>query len=241
MGVKIVAKGVDSEAYATEYSATVRRGLEAVFFTNTDLSKIARNYAPGKSSGSVVGAPVPATSNTALVNNTNYVQTQITETAETTTLAIFRKPAPLGSGSLAFFGNYLPGVLTGLSIYRGSNGGVAASAGFGADDATNQALVTSVIPPDITQFGLYSVVVDATGVAIKAHTVNLSSKATPAAGTPRRPSTRQLRIGSSYSSSFTGDLEMVAVMHYSVALTADELTKAATDLRAYAARRGIVV
>ncbi|MBN3864666.1 hypothetical protein HCU66_20755 [Pseudomonas frederiksbergensis] len=241
MGVQVVAKGVDAEQYATEYAAPVRRGLEGIFFTNTSLEKCARNYAAGKPAGSIVGAPAPAAGYVSLKGNTNYIQTQIQETESITMLVIARQVLdPANPAAITMFcGTYNSGQVSGVSIYIPAADRVSGTAGFGIDDAGNANTVTSVSPLVPTNWGLYSVTISPTGVTTKSHTANLST--TNVRVDPRRPSTRTVRIGMGYYAAHSGLSDIAVYQHHSVALTADELTKTVADLRAYAARRGIVV
>ncbi|KAB0504690.1 hypothetical protein [Pseudomonas moorei] len=241
MGVQVVAKGVDAEQYATEYAAPVRRGLEGVFFLNTSLEKCARNYAPGKAAGAIVGSPQVAAGFISCKGMTNYVQTQIQETSEVTMLVIARSADVPGTPDTTplICGCFATGVTSGVSLYGAAADRVSGTGGFGDDDPGNSNVVASVNPVALSSWGLYSVVIAANGVTTKSHTANLSIL--NAQTKPRRPSTRTLRIGSGYSNSQKGNVDIALFQCHSVALTADELARTVADLRAYAARRGIVV
>lgn len=242
-GVQVVAKGVDAEQYATEYAAPVRRGLEGIFFLNTSLEKCARNYAPGKLQGCIVGNPAPFPGYVSLKGATNYIQTQIPETTELTMLVIARQVSdPANPTGIAMFcGSYLSGSLSGVSMYCPVVMGdrFAGTAGFGIDEAGNSNVVTSITPVNLAAFGLYSVTISASGVTTRSHTANLTNTNTQLV--PRRLAPRTMRIGSGYLSSHNGVNDVAVFQHHSVALTADELAKTVADLRAYAARKGIIV
>jgi len=240
MGVQVVAKGVDAEQYATEYSAPVRRGLEGIFFTNGSLEKAARNYAPNKQSGSIVGAPTVNSGYISLKGGANYIQTPILETESVTMFIIARQvPDPANPGALVMFcGNYAGGPFSGVSMYVPAAGRLTGTAGYGNDDVSNSNSAVSVTPISEMVWGLYSVTISPTLVVTRSHTANLSGQVVQTL--PRRPSTRPVRIGWGYSAAHLGWSDVALYQHHSVGLTDDERAKTVADLRAYAARRGIM-
>ena len=243
MGVQLVAKGVDAEQYATEYAAPVRRGLEGVFFMNTSLEKCARNFAPGKPAGSIVGVPTLQASYATFKGQTNFVQTQIAETESMTLLVIAKAVVVVGDIEQIplLIGSYNVGPTSGVSIYAPTDIAVRGTAGYGNDDASN--INATVGPPSgipVSTWQLYSATIAPTGVTFRDHTANVTTAGVNPA-MPRRLAGRALRIGSGYSSGLKGKCDIAVAQVHSVALSADELAKTVADLRAYAARRGIVV
>jgi hypothetical protein len=246
MGVQVVAKGVNAEDYAVEYAAPIRRGLEGIFFTNTSLEKCAHNYAPGKKSGSVVGAPSVNGQYMSGRSSVNYVQTDIVETEEMTFFIIARalnlpsgNPIP-AADQVILLGNYLAGPWSGVVMWCGTSTSLSTNAGYGVDEASNANLGAGVTPNDDTKWGLYCGRVKTSGPDTKNFTNGLTFARV--ATDPRRVSTgRPLRIGSGYQSNQTGTWDMAAAMIYNVALNDAERDVVVQDLRAYAARRGITV
>ncbi|WP_343595503.1 hypothetical protein [Pseudomonas sp.] len=241
MGVQVVAKGVDAEQYAVEYAPPVRRGLEGIFFTNTSLEKAARNYAAGKSAGSIVGAPVVNDAYITCKGMTNFIQTNILETESLTMLVIAKSSALGGSPDEIplVCGSYGSGALSGACMYMPVPDRLSGTGGFGNDDASNANVTASISPTPTSKWGLYSVQVSPAGVTTKGHTSGLTNTFTQTV--PRRLAGRTMRIGSGYSNSQKGTVDIAMFQHYSVLLTADELAKTVADIRAYAARRGILV
>lgn len=241
MGVQIVAKGVDAEQYATEYAAPVRRGLEGIFFTNTSIEKIARNYAPDKPNGVAVGAPAIKQGFVTLKSMTNYIQTQIRETVDLTMLVIAKSDAIPGTADTTplICGNFDATAPAGVSLYAGGADRVSGTAAYGDDDSTSSNAAALVTPIALSTWNLYSVTISNAGIVARSHTANISN--TRAATKPRRPTSRNIRIGSGYTITQRGNIDIALFQHHSVALTDDELDRTVADLRAYAARRGITV
>jgi hypothetical protein len=241
MGVQIVAKGVDAEQYASEYSPPVKRGLEGIFFTNTSLEKCGRNYAPDKLPGIVIGAPKTFAGYASLVGMTSYIQTQINETIDLTMLVIGRCTVVPGNADTTpmLCGSYDAIAPAGVSIYSGAVDRVTGTAAFGDDDASSTNSSAIVTPITLGAWGLYSVAVSNAGITARSHTGNVVI--TRAATKLRRPSGRKIRIGSGYTTAQKGPVDIAMFQHYSVVLTDDELTKTVADMRAYALRKGIVV
>jgi hypothetical protein len=247
MGVRVIAKGVDAEQYATEYAAPIRRGLEAIFFLNTSLEKSARNYVAGKPQGSIVGSPVANPNYLATKGRVNYVQTQLAETADMTIFVLARTSA---DGSVIaerpmLFGNYQTlnadgGAAFGVCMYLTSPTRFNAGAGFGADAAANELRLAGLTKADIAnKWNLYGMVVSSAGLTLRDFTTNQTSTA-PGVALPRRLASGKIRIGSGVTA-FDGSADMAVFQAHSVALTETEIQTTVADLRAYAARRGIVV
>lgn len=241
MGVQVVAKGVDAENYATEYAAPVRRGLEGIFFINSFIEKLARNYAPDKLSGVVVGAPSVNAGYASFKGMANYVQTQIRETTDVTFFVVARSADTPGAADSTplICGTFDSAAPAGISLYASGTDRVAGTAAYGDDDASSTNASAIATPIVLSSWNLYSVTVNSAGVTARSHTANVSISR--AATKPRRPSTRTVRIGSGYSNTQRGNVDIALYQHHSVSLTEDEIARTVADLRAYAARRGITV
>lgn len=191
--------------------------------------------------GSVVGVPVASDAFLTCKGMTNYIQTGILET-ESLTMLVIAKSAGIGGTpdeTPLVCGSYGSGALSGVCMYIPLTDRLSGTGGFGNDDASNVNVTASVSPAPTTKWGLYSVQVSPAGVTTKAHTANLTN--TFAQAVPRRLAGRTMRIGSGYSNSQKGTVDIALFQYHSVLLTADELTKTVADLRAYATRRGIAV
>lgn len=242
MGIQLLAKGVDAEAWAVEYNAPVRRGLEGLFFLNGSLEKLARNYAPGKPAATIMGAPVANANYGTFKGMVNYLQTQIAETESMTLFVIGKAVVVAGDVDQApmLLGSYNVGALSGVSIYLPTDQSIRGTAGYGNDDASNINASVGFAGVTVSNWQLYSVVISPTGVSTIAHTANLSATG-PNPGMPRRLAGRLLRIGSGYSTALKGVCDLAVAQIHNIAMTPEERNATVADLRAYAARRGIVV
>lgn len=240
MGVKIIAKGVDAEAYAKEYAAPVRRALEGVFFLNTGLEKAAHNYAPAKTKGTVIGAPVPVVAATKFKSMANYILTDITETDAMTIFVLARSEldGTDQSNRAVLISNYDTTVNPpGLGIYVQNTNRMSAFGSFGADAASNVVVASSVNSTKVvTDWNLYAAIIQPGGVTLRNLTTGQSGTVANAAA--RRKNPAKLRIGSS-ATSYTGFCDIALAQIHSAALTEAEILATAADLKAYAARRGI--
>lgn len=246
MGVRLVAKGVDAESFATEYAAPVRRGLEAIHFLNTNLVKAARNYAPGKEQGRVIGAPVPQTAYLSCKGTVNCIESAMSETEAMTVFVVARTAT---DGSIVaerpmFMGNYQGlnvdgGAAWGSSIYLSDLNRITATAGFGADAASNVNSRAGVTKTAVAnQWALYMLQVSSAGVTIRDFTSNLTQNT--GASIPRRLATGKIRIGSGQSN-LLGSCDVALFQGHSLLLTEAEIQTTVADLRAYMLRKGVVV
>lgn len=246
MGVRITAKDVDAEAYATEYSAPIRRALEAVHFLNGTAEKSAHNYAPGKLSGSVAGAPVATANSLGVKSLANYIQSAAGEAAEMTIFIIARSSDTFVSDANR---PMIIGTYNGFTAAGGGTPGLSmfvtdtsVRCAVGLSDTGGSAIThnTSIINTYASVWALYVLRVTSSGVSLRDVTHALTTNTTYPVGSSRRPSTNRLRIGSAFTG-FQGIADIAVTQIHSAALTEDEIQRTVTDLRAYAARRGITV
>lgn len=244
MGVQILSKGVDAENFAVEYAAPVTRGLQGIFFLNGTLEKCARNYAANKPNGSIVGIPTLGANFLTCKGSTNFVQTGISESESMTMFVVARSPLT-GTPAPADFPHWVSNFSSsavegsGVMIYPPDAGRVTASTSHGNDAASNINLSAAVGPVVVNAFSLHSSVHKLGSTTSLSHTAGVTSTSTSAL--PRRVSSRKMRIGSGYSSSQQGLVDVAAVFIYNVELTATEIAIVAADIKAYAARKGITV
>lgn len=246
-GVRLVAKGIDAEQFASEYSAPVRRGLEAIHFMNTTVAKAAKNYAPGKDQGLIIGAPEPASGYLSCKGTVNCIETSVSESENMTLFVVARTAA---DGSIAadrpmFLGNYQGtnadgGPAWGVSLYLSALNRVTGTGGFGVDAADNTNVLAGVTKPAVAnKWGLYMVQVSAAGITTRDFTSGLVQSTSPS-GRPRRFSSGKVRVGSGQTN-LLGACDVAVFQAHSVVLNETEILATAADLRAYVSRRGIVV
>lgn len=250
MGVSIVATDVDAENVATAYASPVRRALEGIHFLNDSLEKCQRNYAPGKSSlkGTIFGAPVVNSSYLRCTGLSHFLQTGIAESRNGTMFVIARNLVDDGAiaNRTLLAGTYrgsggavLPGY-SGVGLYAG--GAVSRVNGHSthaANDAAEGVLAvatTQVIP--LTTWALMMLSFSDGKLVNRNLTDPYTASSTPTA--IRRVSPDKIRIGSGYTS-YTGVCDVAAFQYHSDVLTDDEIVLVASDLRQYAAGRGIEV
>lgn len=247
MGVRLVAKGVDAEQFASEYSAPVRRGLEAIHFLNVSVAKAAKNYAPGKSQGVVIGAPVASAAYLSCNGTVNCIETSVPETDNLTIFVVARTAA---DGSVVaerpmFFGNYQGlhvdgGAAYGMSLYLSAHNRMSGTAGFGASVADNANVQAGITKPAVANlWALYMVQVSASGTTTRDFTAGMVQTTGPA-GKPRRLATGKIRIGSGQSN-LLGACDVAVFQAHSVVLTEAEIGITVADIRAYMSRRGVTV
>lgn len=249
MGVRLIAKDVDAEAYATEYSAPVRRALEMIHFTNVSQTKAARNYAPGKAQGIVVGAPVASADRITCNGLTNFIQSGIQEPSAITFFMIARSGDSNTSGATrpGFLGTYDGlaadgGASDGFALFFSGTNAISVNACYGNTAADKTFPRATLVSQDAANWALYSVVISSTGIVFSDLTNNRTTTQSTTGGLPRRPTVNKIRIGSLFNpSGFTGSCDIAAVQLHSAVLTAEEQAATVADLRAYALRKGIRV
>ena len=247
MGVRLIAKDVDAEAFATEYSAPVRRGLEGIHFLNTSPQKAARNYAPGKKSGTVVGAPVALADRLSTVGLVSYIQSEVQETDLMTFFCVARSGDSNTSAGTrpGFFGTFRGlaadgGVADGVIMFFSGPGNISVNAGYGTTEADKVSPRAALASTNAANWALYVCVVTATGVTFRDITNNRAATTPASPALPRRRSLNKFRLGSTFND-FSGSCDLAVWQAHSVVLNEDEITTTIADLRAYALRKGIVV
>ena len=250
-GVRIIAKGVDAEAYATEYAAPVRHALKGIHFLNTSLEKAARNYAPGKGieQGSIHGAPGITAGYASIKSLSDFIQSGIPESDSMTIFCIARSlDSGLASATRPSFLGTQQGVAAaggtsdGINMYMTSAGGgmVSFTAAYGNNDADRTNVVCSVSWENIKTFALFVATISSVGITFRDVTNNRTNTVTPPAGLPRRRTVNKLRLGSAFNAfGGTGDVALVQV--HSDLLAPAQIATTIDDLRAYALRKGIAV
>lgn len=246
MGVRIAAPNVDAEAYATEYSAPIRRALEAIHFLNSTPAKSAHNYAPGKVSGSVVGSPVASAASLSVKSLANYIQAAVSETSEMTLFIAARTSDSLGADANRpmFVGTFngpaaVGGTSSGLSVFA-TDTTIRCTVGLTDSGGAAAAQSASIVNTYASVWSLYVLRVSATSVSVRDVTHGITSTTTYPVGSVRRPTTNQFRIGSGFTS-FQGVADVAACQIHSAALTEEEIQTTIVDIRGYLARKGISV
>ena len=247
MGGRLIVKDVDAEKFATKYSAPVRRGLEGIHLLNTSPQKAARNHAPGKKSGKVVGAPCAFADRLSTVGLISYIQSDVRETDLMTFFCIARSGDSNSSAGTrpGFFGTFRGlaadgGVADGVIMFFSGSGNIAVNAGYGTTEEDKVSPRAALVDTDAANWALYVCVVTATGVTFQDITNNRATTTLASPALPRRRSLNKFRLGSTFND-FAGSCDLALWQAHSVVLTEDEITTTIGALRAYALRKGIVV
>lgn len=248
MGTQIVAKGVSGESFALKYAAPVRRGLEAWHFLNTDLVKAARNYAPGKPNAKVIGEPIIQPNFMQFKSLSNFLQTQVMESAAMTIFAVVRCFDTMADDAhkAMFLGTFRNdaaaggGETFGVSMYTNNPTSLIGAASKGNTVDNDTASGAGLSNHDFSKFAL--VVQEVSAGTAPTRITNATTGVTVIGNStlPRFPSVGLMRIGSGYHQ-FAGTGEIAFAALYSESLTATEIAAVVADIRRYMETRGIVV
>ncbi|MCG3808947.1 hypothetical protein I3252_05540 [Psychrobacter sp. Ps4] len=238
MGINVIAKNITAEDTAVYYSTQVNQGLEGLFFTTGNKTRLAKNYAKDKADATVIGSPAITEQSTKFKSLVNYVQTEIKTTPLMTILFVAKSDSQTAASADrgVFISEYdNPQAIKGLHVGTTAN---SVSVFYPKADGTLGSLVVAVTH-STANYKLYALRLSATSVDLSCITDNISNAATVSTA-ERAVAGRKLRIGSD-ASSFSGNSDITATRIHSVALSDSELSIAADDLRRYAASKGVVV
>ena len=115
----------DLEALATKISFSV--GETDVYITNGSTAKLTRNFASAAVEGAVVGTPVVGAGFTTFTGQSNYLNTQIDDTALMTIFTICKRPSGWSGDAMVLSNNGTVGGDAGIgaSIWLKANGNFA--------------------------------------------------------------------------------------------------------------------
>lgn len=253
MGTQIKSKGVDASQWATEVILPVEDGLKGAWFMRNSIERALINMAPGGVQGArTVGSPTISGDGKYGVfkSGSNFIQTELSEPAQCTFMAIFRAPTaipPTQPESLTpvLFGNYTrasdPAVTPpGISVWCPSNAAVAVGAArviSGANTISPQAL-GEVAPATYNTWHAACVRVGPD----KSYADDFTSgrKVIQAGSNARAASnTNKLRIASGYANSQAGDLHLAACLYWDRMLTDAEVAAMGSWLNNYKSLIGL--
>lgn len=251
MGTAITAKNSNAEnAGMRKFSPPVSRSLEAWHFLNEGVAKAATNYALGKNDAQVIGAPLEFPSYIQFKGLTNYLQTEVKESATSTTFSVIRTKDTLAGAdhTPAFYGNYRSGVQGGSYLAVGINDGLLTKVSSRFSNVGQSAVTSSPITllAGMINLGEWSLVIDITKSgfnAIQNATTGLGRERTDVTY-GRSISAEKYRVGSMHDTStpWKGTADMALWAHYSTELTPSEIASTVAVIRAYMLRRfGIAV
>lgn len=231
------------EAAANTYDAAVTRGLVAWFFENDTIDKAKKNYAVAGDRAAVVGNPNVNSSWTSFKSLTNYLRSNISETAEMTFFVVVKSPDTMATSANdpMVFGNYtsLPSngelVITfGVGLYFSSPTGTKFFAGRG-NDVSDHTVSDVTITRTLAQQQAWALLfcrVSATKTELQDLTNGQTTGSTFA--TPRFTAVGKLNIGSG-NLGFGGLNDIAIFAAHNVALTDPERDLQVARIRAYCA------
>ena len=213
-------------------------GLEVAHFFGGALDKSLRNFAYGKTVSAALGAPVVNPNSLSLAGQVSYVQTTMADANESTLLVAFK---PLDALNTIVAGNITAttnGTTRKLAISYGTTLSVASFRGTDVG-SQGQALPTPLTLGTPACLALRN----STGASPKATLNNLTNGEVDERANPGNPSLGSpIRIGSGYTASgYTGKTEIYAVIAFSRKISDAELSTLYAWLKAYCARRSIVI
>jgi hypothetical protein len=213
-------------------------GLEVAHFFGGALDKSLRNFSYGKAISSAMGNPVVNPNSLSLAGQVDYVQSAMADTNETTLLVAFR---PLEAVNAIVAGNLVAttnGTTRKLAITLNTSLSVAAFRGtdITATGAVLPTLLTLNTPVCLALRNSIGASAKLTlNNMTKGEVVETTNAGVPSLGSP-------IRIGSGYTASnYPGKTEVYAFVAFSRKVSDAELATLYAWLKAYCARRSIVI
>lgn len=228
----------DLEALATKISFSV--GETDVYITNGSTAKLTRNFASGAVEAAVVGAPVVASGFTTFTGQSNYLNTQIDDTALMTIFTICKRPSGWSGDAMVLSNNGTVGGDSGIgaSVWLKANGNYAFATARdnGSGGQTAPAAEFAVATPTDWNLLIASCSANLTSITCPTTGQTANSPNTNA----RYPKTAKLRLGSSYTS-HTGAVDVMIAVVIPRVLTTLERDSVVAQLRTYALKYGVTV
>ncbi|GMM59911.1 hypothetical protein [Novosphingobium pituita] len=238
----------DTDAYATarKWHPGVETGLKAALVAGVSVDRSTLNMAEDGLAFTATGNPA-VSPKSAVYGSAGWVDTQVAETADCTVYAIAR-PNAMGRGT--FIGNYETNGPWGTALYM-ENGGVLnfhTGTYDGATSAGTRVVATlggyAAIALADAPWRMLRVEVDslARTATLRDLTAGTSSQQTWTSGLVRDlRSTRPMRIGAGFLSTFQASEEIMALLWYNRVLSTIEKGAVETRLKALAAYCGAAV
>ena len=243
MGTEIIAKGVFAESFATEYAPVVGRGLQAIHFLNSSITKAAHNYARGGVDAQIAGTPAEAANRIGFKSLSNYLQSSVPESEEMTIFAVIRSGDTLedAAHSPVVCGSRQNNIGGAQMFFQPAAGNFQFLADFWTDAAHTSALPRNVSLINVTEIDLsnWSLLVAQARVdrVSIANMTTGASRESSIQSFGRRVPDSTFRIGSAWptTTAYAGSVEMAFIQMHSAALSPTEISETATDIRRYLA------
>lgn len=213
------------------FKIPVLAGLEGCFMLGQGRALAAKNYAPGKPDGSVVGV-IADTAGYLRLGPSGYIQTDIDETLAMSYILIGRETSADGA---AFIGNFGGGAAYGVSLYAGS-GATSLTLNAGRTSGSGSVGVTS----NTAAWGMYSARVPSSGAATLRNLTSAGANNSVNTDARQISGGGKIRIGNFYSG-FGGQVDVVLAMILSRYITTEDESALADWGRGYGAGLGFSV
>ncbi|MGO2450867.1 hypothetical protein [Pseudomonas taetrolens] len=251
MGILLISKDTVAP-WNTKVIAPVTRGLEAWFTFDTDASRFGFNRAPNKPDASIVGTPIAFPTHGRFTSLSNFIQTQVMDSAKVTIIAVGRSPVPIADPAptpdtrpiyaSTFSGpSITPGITgnsTGVTLYPSAAASLA-SAAARSNGSGGVTVGTTTAEDDPTSWGIRVLrASDTEGTLVQ--NITRGTKTIGSVVTQRALNANKFRIGSALSQ-FLGEIDISSIAIYSEALTDEEIALIADRKRIRMQRLGIPV
>jgi hypothetical protein len=252
MGTQIVAADTVGP-WNTKVIPAVTRGLEAWFTFDTDASRFGFNRAPYKPNAQIVGTPVAFATHGRFKALSNYLITQVMDSASATIIAVGRSPVVLPDPmpvpdprpvyASTFSGPSITPGITGTSFgVTLSNSTTALLNSTSARNNGSGGVTTGQVnAADTPQNWGIRVLRTSDAAGTMAQNITQGTKVVGTTLTQRALTANPFRIGSAISNFTGGEVDISSIAIYSVDLTDDEIAKVASQMRVRMQRLGITV
>ncbi len=250
MGVQINIGSIVGESKFYKFAAKVPLGLEGAYFFGKDASLLEHNFAPNKNAPKLIGHPELFDGYARFKGLKNYIDTGIQETEELTCFIICKTTETEFTSTKnrpMFFGTYksprqdTETLTYGVSLYTDAINKLTFANTILINDTESTTGGTSYGTANIQQFALYGLRIARDKATLRDFTNNTTQYTSPMGqNKPRIVTSGTFNIGSG-KTVFEGSCDISSMLIYSRALTDDELSIMAEQLRKNAARKGIII
>lgn len=249
MGILIRVKNASFENNAVAFVPPVADGLEYLNFFSGGATNVARNLAPNKPNGALVGTPVYQANSTVFSGQTAYIETSVSDSPEMTMIAVARAVADSTAHIISSFSgpraNGVAGTSYGKTMWftnpTNGDGWVQIQTVQGRWDGVAGSLalntISGTLPINVNQWVAVTGLMGINSNQMRNNTTGHVD--TDPTQLQTDPTSMKLRIGSATIASGSAEIAFAAV--YNRLLSTDEVEKVYSFIKSYYARRGIAI
>ncbi|MCE1053433.1 MULTISPECIES: hypothetical protein [Pseudomonas putida group] len=218
------------------FNIPVKSGLEGAFLFGDGGAQIGRNYAPGKANAVVVGSPQAMNGYTTF-NETGYLESGISETAEMTIIIVCRDSTGNADPRPGFIGNHFDIASGGVAIFT------ASETVFRAQNIKNKLsdYCNLNATDTIATFTPMALRVRNNAPSVMRNMTTGANAASTSSAARTIDAARKIQIGRIPSDGFKGLNDMMAAIIYSRSITDEELSVLTDWLKGYCLSHGVSV